>query len=253
MPSSPSGARRAAAVLTLALVAGVPATPSPTGPAAVTARLSSAGSPFPQPEGVVRGASAAGAIPGRYLVVLNSGQDVGSAAGLVGGRVAHTYAGLSAFSARLTALEARRLAANPAVRLVEQDRVVRLAATYRRPGWNLDRLDQRSRKPSATFTPTDDGSSVHAYVIDTGIRITHADLRGRASYGYDFIGGDAVANDCNGHGTHVAGILGGTRYGVAKKVRLVAVRVLDCAGNGDLESVVSGVNWVTQHAIKPAV
>jgi subtilisin family serine protease len=90
-------------------------------------------------------------------------------------------------------------------------------------------------------------------VIDTGIRISHTEIAGRASYGYDFVDGDATASDCNGHGTHVAGTIGGTHYGVAKKVQLVAVRVLNCAGSGTLSGVISGINWVTAHAVKPAV
>ncbi|BCJ41972.1 hypothetical protein GCM10010168_88680 [Actinoplanes ianthinogenes] len=94
---------------------------------------------------------------------------------------------------------------------------------------------------------------MHAYVIDTGIRIAHSEFGGRASYGYDFADGDSSASDCNGHGTHVAGTIGGAHYGVAKKVRLVAVRVLDCYGEGDLSDVIDGVDWVTEHAVKPAV
>jgi subtilisin family serine protease len=130
---------------------------------------------------------------------------------------------------------------------------VSIAATQRNPEWGLDRIDQRSATLSKTYTPMADGNTVHAYVIDTGVRITHTDFGGRARYGYDFVSNDATASDCNGHGTHVAGTIGGTRYGVAKKVQLVAVRVLDCQGSGTLSDVIRGVQWVTRYAARPAV
>jgi subtilisin family serine protease len=210
--------------------------------------------PVGQPEGVVRGTDSPDAIAGRYLVMLKPAGPGATAQSLVGDRIGKTFDGISGFSARLSAVEARRLAADPAVSFVEQDRTVHIETTTERsPTWNLDRVDQRTVKGSKTYTPTDDGSSVHAYVIDTGIRISHWEFAGRASYGPDFVDGDAVSADCNGHGTHVAGTIGGTVFGVAKKVQLVAVRVLDCDGFGDLESVLAGVNWVTQHAVKPAV
>lgn len=97
------------------------------------------------------------------------------------------------------------------------------------------------------------GSGVTVYVIDTGIRITHKDFGGRASYGWDFVDNDATAQDGNGHGTHVAGTIAGTTYGVAKKAKVVAVRVLDNAGAGTTSQVIAGIDWVTRHARKPAV
>jgi subtilisin family serine protease len=185
-------------------------------------------------EGPVVGAGAPGAIPGRYIVTMKD-------------------AGDPAYVATMTETRARRLAADPDVRTVEQDRLVQVAATQRNPAWGLDRVDQRGRTGSRTYTPMADGNTVHAYVIDTGVRITHREFGGRASYGYDFVDGDRFAGDCNGHGTHVAGTIGGARYGVAKKVRLVAVRVLDCKGAGSLSDVVEGIRWVTANAIRPAV
>ena len=205
------------------------------GTALITAALAVAGPAVPAraAEGTVLGTGAAGAITGRYVV---TPKEPGSS-----------------YTVTMTATQARRLAADPAVSYVEQDRVLRPAGTQLNPSWGLDRIDQRAARGSRTFTPMDDGNSVHAYVLDTGIRITHTEFGGRASYGYDFVDGDATASDCNGHGTHVAGTIGGSHYGVAKKVRLVAVRVLDCAGQGTLSDVIAGVNWVTAHAVRPAV
>ncbi|MEV4345859.1 S8 family serine peptidase [Actinoplanes sp. NPDC049596] len=199
------------------------------------------------PEGSVIGAGAPNAIPGRYIVTLDRNAPKGDVAAMAAGRG-------GVFVAEMSARQARRLAADPEVRTVEQDRMLHLEGTQRNPGWGLDRIDQRVTKPSKSFTPTDDGSAVHAYVIDTGIRITHSEFAGgRATYGYDAVDGDTFAADCNGHGTHVAGTIGGTRFGVAKKVRIVAVRVLDCAGEGSLSQVIEGVDWVTANAVKPAV
>ena len=217
--------------------------------AAATAAVVLAGTAVPAqaslPEGTVFGTGLPGAIPGRYIVTLDepAGSDV-SALSADGG---------ATYVAEMSATEARRLAADPDVRFVEQDRILTLQATQNNPAWGLDRIDQRVTKTSKTFTPTDDGDSVHAYVLDTGIRVTHADFGGRASYGYDALSGTSKANDCNGHGTHVAGTIGGQYFGVAKKVKLVAVRVLDCKGRGSLSQVIAGVNWVTTHAVKPAV
>ncbi|GGK81146.1 S8 family peptidase [Mangrovihabitans endophyticus] len=206
--------------------------------------------------------AAAGATPGRYIVTLSVAATAGRSAVaadavagkvLTAGHIVKTYRSVPALAVRMTATEARRVAADPAVAAVEPDQRVRIETVQRGATWNLDRIDQRSRALSRSYTPTDDGSAVHAYVIDTGIRIGHDEFQGRASYGYDFAGHDSAAADCNGHGTHVAATLGGRRYGVAKQVRLVAVRVLDCAGEGYLSDVLDGVDWVTRHAIKPAV
>ncbi|MEU5787270.1 S8 family peptidase [Micromonospora purpureochromogenes] len=219
------------------------------------------------PTGEVRGASAPGAISGSYLVVLRT-DAVGAANTLAartavpdraatlakryGGSVADVYsAALTGFSAKLSAGQARRLAADPAVAYVEQDRVVTVQGTQANPPWGLDRIDQRSLPLNASYTYPNTASNVRAYIIDTGIRTTHTDFGGRASWGTNTV--DSNNTDCNGHGTHVAGTVGGNRYGVAKAVRLIAVKVLNCAGSGSTTGVVSGINWVTANAVKPAV
>ncbi|MFC7527498.1 S8 family peptidase [Actinoplanes sp. GCM10030250] len=203
--------------------------------------------------GVVQGAGLPGALTGRYIVTLKERRSGVSALSLGEGRVVRDFSRFPGFAAEMTAAQAQRLAADPSVRHVEQDRVVRLTGTQKNPTWGLDRVDQRSRTPSKSYLPSADGDNVHAYVIDTGIRTTHQQFGGRATYGYDFVGNDTTAADCNGHGTHVAGTIGGSTYGVAKKVKLVAVRVLNCDGEGSLSDVIDGIDWVTEHAVHPAV
>jgi subtilisin family serine protease len=218
--------------------------------------------------GEIRGAAAPGAIAGRYIVVLKADAAgfAGSAAartampgraaaltGRYGGTVDTVYsAALTGFSARMTAAQAGRLAADQAVAFVEQDRMVSIDATQNGAPWGLDRIDQRNRPLSTTFTYPRTASNVTAYIIDTGILISHGQFGGRASLGPTYAGGGS-ATDCNGHGTHVAGTVGGSTYGVAKAVRLVAVKVLSCSGSGSISGVISGVNWVTQNAVRPAV
>ncbi|HET9517897.1 MAG TPA: S8 family serine peptidase, partial [Actinoplanes sp.] len=120
------------------------------------------------------------------------------------------------------------------------------------PVWGLDRIDQRSLPLSSSYESRS-AAAVTAYVLDTGVRVGHAEFGGRARNGWDFIDADAVANDCHGHGTHVAGTIGGATYGVAKDVEIVGVRVLDCHGSGSYSQIIAGVDWVTTHAVLPAV
>ena len=254
MSSLPRMGRRALLVATVTTVA-----------AAVT--LGAAGPAYGAPGGEIVGEAAPGAIEGRYLVVLKSevvgaagsarakGSVHGKAAGLVGrygGAVGDVFdAALTAFSVTMSPGQARRLAADPAVAYVEQDRVISLEATQTNPPWGLDRIDQRNRPLNGTYTYPTTASNVRVYVLDTGIRISHSQFGGRATWGANFAGGQNT--DCNGHGTHVAGTVGGSTYGVAKQVRLVAVKVLNCAGSGTLSGVVAGINWVTSNAVRPAV
>ena len=138
------------------------------------------------------------------------------------------------------------------VAAVEPDGEVQAFTTQTGATWGLDRIDQRSLPLSTTFTYTNIGAGVTVYIIDTGIRFSHSDFGGRATSGFDSVDGGS-ADDCNGHGTHVAGTVGGATWGVAKGARLVAVRVLDCLGFGSNSAVIAGVDWVTKNAQKPAV
>lgn len=170
------------------------------------------------------------------------------------GSVSYTYtAALRGFATRMPAKQAARLAADPAVASVTQDSVATIGATQSPATWGLDRIDQRALPLNNAYDYTTTASNVHAYIVDTGIRTAHADFGGRASVGYDAIGDGQNGQDCNGHGTHVAGTTGGSTYGVAKGVALVAVRVLSCSGSGSNAGVIAGVDWVTANAIKPAV
>ena len=139
------------------------------------------------------------------------------------------------------------------VAYIEADQIMTADAIQSDATWGLDRIDQRDLPLSSTYTYTNSGSGVNVYIIDTGIRISHVEFGGRASVGYDAIGDGQNGNDCNGHGTHVAGTVGGAVYGVAKSVRLYAVRVLNCSGSGTNSGVIAGVDWVRQNAQKPAV
>ncbi|GAB2591097.1 hypothetical protein GCM10027168_25490 [Streptomyces capparidis] len=213
-------------------------------------------------EGTVEGAHAPGAVPGSYIVVLDqdtAARDARAAgdrlAAEYGGTAEHTYStALRGFSARLTEAQARRLATDPEVDRVVQDQRVHALATQTGAPWGLDRIDQPSLPLNGTYVyPDSAGMGATVYVIDTGVRITHKEFSGRASNGPDFVDDDTTAQDGNGHGTHVAGVVAGTVHGVAKKADVVAVRVLDNNGSGTIADVIAGVDWVTRNARKPAV
>jgi subtilisin family serine protease len=169
-----------------------------------------------------------------------------------GAQVRHAYsAALKGYSARLTARGYAAVVSDPRVKYVERDGVAHATTTQSGATWGLDRIDARSGLDN-TFTYTGTGSGVTAYIIDTGIDYGHAEFGGRAAFGFDAFGAEGV--DCNGHGTHVAGTVGGAAYGVAKSVALVGVRVLDCGGSGSWSGVVAGIDWVVGHnASGPAV
>lgn len=168
------------------------------------------------------------------------------------GKLKHTYQNaLNGFSIEMSAEDAEALSQDFRVKFVEEDGVVTADTTQSNPPWGLDRIDQRNRPLSATYTYNWTGSGVRAYVIDTGIRTTHTQFGGRASNVFDAFGGTGA--DCNGHGTHVAGTIGGSTYGVAKSSLPRGVRVLDCNGSGSTSGVIAGVDWVRQNFIAPAV
>ena len=160
---------------------------------------------------------------------------------------------LKGMVARMTPAQAEALAKDPDVALVEEDGVMTINATQAGATWGLDRIHQQDLPLDGTYQYNEAGSGVTAYIIDTGILTTHSEFAGRASGGFTAISDGIGTNDCNGHGTHVAGTVGGSTYGVAKAVNLVAVRVLGCNGSGSTSGTISGVDWVTQHRILPAV
>ena len=167
-------------------------------------------------------------------------------------RDVYQYA-LKGFSVQLTRERAAALANDPRVEYVEADQVFHTMATQTPATWGLDRIDQRDLPLNNTYNYNQTGQGVHAYIIDTGVRPTHQQFTGRMGNGFTAVNDGQGTNDCNGHGTHVAGTTGGTTYGVAKQVTLHAVRVLGCTGSGSNAGVIAGVDWVTQNHVKPAV
>ncbi len=221
-----------------------------------TAQPASAGDKSPQAP--VLGADSPNAIPGRYIVVFKPGtagngmaQAMEQARGN-GASIDYVYTdALTGFAATLPEQALKGLVHNPNVEYIEVDQVITIDTTQTPATWGLDRIDQRALPLNNTYVYNNTGAGVTAYIIDTGILISHSEFGGRASVGFDAYGGTGI--DCNGHGTHVAGTVGGTTYGVAKGVTLKAVRVLDCAGSGTTTGVIAGVDWVTANKKLPAV
>lgn len=207
------------------------------------------------------------AIPDRYVVVLDDDatDPRGVAAGLVGaagGELHHVYEhALKGFSMKVPAQALAGIRNHPAVAYVAEDGLAHpigpasavAAGTQTDATWGLDRVDQRDRPLDGTYTFGPTGAGVTAYVIDSGIMPTHEEFGDRARIGTDFVGDGQEGVDCNGHGTHVAGTIGGSTYGVAKDVDLVAVRVFACEGGAPFSVIIAAVDWVTANATRPAV
>jgi uncharacterized membrane protein YtjA (UPF0391 family) len=207
------------------------------------------------------------ALPGRYIVVFDetaerslraSPLEITRAANALtqrhGGNVRRVYAhALKAFSVSLTEAQALRMSEDPRVRYIEQDVTLTLGGSQSNATWGLDRVDQRALPVDNVYNYAYTGQGVHAYILDTGVRSTHIEFAGRMGPGFDSIGDGLGTEDCNGHGTHVAGTVGGTTYGVAKQVTIHPVRVISCEGQGTLEQLVAGIDWVTANHVKPAV
>ena len=193
-------------------------------------------------------------VPGRYIVTLKRGASAASAAERVRARSVRRFEGaLNGFAAGLSRAQLERLRRDPSVAAIEQDQVVKLVATQKNPAWGLDRIDQRPLPLSKSYTHASTGTGVNAYVIDTGLAYKHPEFGGRARMVWvapEFLGDGW---DHNGHGTHVAGIIGARTWGVAKNVNLRGLRVLDADGYGSVSTIVLAVQWLQRNAVKPAV
>ncbi len=217
-------------------------------------------------EGEIRNAGGQGAIANSYIAVLKPTSTLRSRgvaatardlASRHHGAIKHTYTtAVQGFAATMTEADAKALAAEPAIDYVEQDHAVRISGTQPNPpSWGLDRIDQMNLPLDNSYTYPNTAGNVTAYIVDTGILISHNTFGtpSRARHGRDTVDNDNDATDCHGHGTHVAGTVGGAEYGVAKDVKLVGVRVLNCQGSGSNAGVIAGVDWVTANAVRPAV
>ena len=232
------------------------------GVSALTALTFASPAAAAEPTGTILSVGGDTAVADSYIVVFKDsavsrasvGGDAATLARKHGGSVVRTYGtALRGFELKGSAKAAARIAASPDVAYVEQNHTVHAVETQTNPpSWGLDRIDQRNLPLDQSYTFPNRANSVRAYIIDTGIRTTHNEFGGRATSGYDAVDGGA-ADDCNGHGTHVAGTVGGSSYGVAKSVQLVAVRVLNCQGSGTNAQVVGGIDWVADNAVLPAV
>ena len=200
-------------------------------------------------------------IPKRYIVVfkdsiVDPAAETATAMRGAGGQVHHTYAhAIKGFAATIPDAALQGIRNNPNVDYIEQDKTVSLnqVSPENQATWGLDRIDQADRPLDTLYHYNYTGAGVNAFIIDTGIRFDHVEFTGRVLPGYNVISDANGTNDCNGHGTHVSGTVGGTTWGVAKAVSLVPVRVLDCTGSGSYSGVIAGIDWVAGSTLRPAV
>jgi subtilisin family serine protease len=194
-------------------------------------------------------------LPGRFIVTLrpDASPDAVASAHGVSADFVYRHA-LNGFAGEISAAARSGLMADARVLRIEPDRVMEAwGATQQNATWGLDRIDQRSVRWTGLYNYSQTGAGVNVYIIDTGILLTHQQFTGRLIGGFDAVTSGGNANDCNGHGTHVAGTVGGTVHGVAKAVKLSPIRVLSCSGSGSTSGVIAGVDWVTANHVKPAV
>jgi subtilisin family serine protease len=200
------------------------------------------------------------AIPDSYIVVFKAGTSAATAdasartAEAAGATITHRYSHVfQGYAAHMSAAAVTTVRANSAIRFVDRDGRVSLADVQTPVTWGLDRVDQRNLPLNNKYKYKKTGAGVNAYMIDTGMRSTHHDFTGRMKPGQDFVGDGHGPEDCNGHGTHTGGTVGGTTYGVAKQVSLTPIRVLNCSGSGSFASVIAGLDWVAGNAVHPSV
>ncbi|MFI8344419.1 S8 family peptidase [Streptomyces sp. NPDC085639] len=225
----------------------------------VAAATASSAAPEPTPAPLL---TAANPIPESYIVTLDKSASPAKVAAALGVKAKFTYSSaLNGFSATLTEKQLQAARKTAGVKSVAQDALVTappapasgVATKAPSNSWGLDRIDQRFLPLDNEFSPNTNGQGVTAYILDSGIDFRHTEFGGRARPGFDAIGDGRNGADCNGHGTHVAGTVGGETFGVAHKVSLVSVRVLGCDGRGPWSGIIAGLDWVANNARQPAV